>query len=90
MKDFTKFSIMAKLDEIENRLKIIDKLNDTIQDFPRTPGIVNSWTVNGIFDSMSDILGILDEEIKMDLFELKVFLHHMDALPVRNEKGELE
>lgn len=90
MKDFTRFSIQERLDAIEKRLEITKMIKDCVSKHPTEVGLVATHTVNNIFDSISSLLDDFNENIKMDLFELKVFLHHIEALPIQNEKGELE
>jgi hypothetical protein len=88
--DFTKLTAQGKLDRIEKRLEIAEAIAEEIAKHPRVHGIVNSMTVNSLLNKISSLLNNMTSEIQIDLYDLKTCLHHLEALPKRNEEGELE
>ena len=88
--DFTKRTAKEKLDRIEMRLEIAERIAEEITKKSNAYGLVSTITIDSLLNQISALLNNMTTEIQIDLYDLKTCLHHLNALPVRNEKGELE
>ena len=88
--NFTKRTAQIKLDRIEKRLKIAKAIAKEIKGKHKAWGYIDSITIDGLLNQISTLLENMTNEIQIDLYDLKTCLHHLNSLPIRNKKGELE
>ena len=93
--DFTKRTAQEKLYRIEKRLEVAEAIVEEIKSkpddyYPYLENVISIVTVNSLLDKISVLLSNMTNEIQIDLYDLKTCLHHLNALPIRNNKGELE
>lgn len=92
---FTRETAQKKLDRVEMRLKVAEVICKEIKGAPfNNHGYIDATvcviTVNSLLNKISSLLSSMTHEIQIDLHDLKTCLHHMHALPILNEKGELK